>query len=280
MFSPELMTNFSNDLNCLNKQISLTRTFEILYNQSFSFHIFQSYVQYTSSIQYACEMKQNEPSNPDLNQFVTEFTLYSDLRVCECADYVMTVYIKLVEYHTNLYEMYEKMVEEKRDTVRLKHFDRIMYYRMEICQLLLRCQCFQRLLVEIENGRKFLDKFFNDTNNHENFSYRYQYFLVKHTYDFFQATLLKHSRAIHESKQICDQSLKDLRQAYEQQIWEKLVSNTDSPELGSLQEKRQQYEYRKDSYPKESSLDSNYSSQFSIVSVSEDFIHTFFKQNF
>ncbi|CAF4340695.1 unnamed protein product, partial [Adineta steineri] len=163
MFSSELMQSVSNDLNCLNKQTYLTQTFQNLYEQSLLFHTFQSYVQYKNLIQFVYETKQEEEQElPNSNKFLNEFIIYNDLRVCQCADYVLTVYIKLVEYHTNLYDMHEKLVDDKRDYLRRKQFDRIIYYRIEICQLLLHSNCLQRLLVEIENGRKFLDKFQND----------------------------------------------------------------------------------------------------------------------
>jgi len=271
MFSSELMEKISNDLNRLNKQTSFTRTFAILYDRSLSFHIFQSYVQHLNLIQYIYESKSNEQLNPDLNQMFNDGHSYNDVRICECPEYVMTVYIKLVEYHTNLYDIYEKMVDDNRDYVRLKQFDRIMYYRIEICQLLLRCHCLQRLLVEIENGRKFLEKFHYDTNNQEDFIYQYQYFILKYTYNFFQATLLQYSRSIYDSKQICQQSLKELNQAYQEKIWQKLMPNTESLDSVSVTKKRQQYRHSKN-YHKEASLDSIYHSQSSSSIVSNHLI--------
>jgi len=275
MFSSELMEKISNDLNCLNKQLSLIRTFEILYDQSLLFHIFQSYFQHNNLIQFVYEVKQNEQPYPDLNKFINESNSYTDLRICECPDYVMTVYIKLVEYHTNLYDIYEKMVDEKRNSVLLKQFDRIMYYRTEICQLLLRCHCFQRLLVEIENGRKFLEKFQNDTNNQEDFIFQYQYLILKYTYDFFQATLLQHSRSIYDSKLICEQSLKELNKAYQEKIWEKLISNAEIYDTTLMTDKRDQYEHGKPGHSKELSIDSN-SSIPSLAIVSDSLIYSFF----
>jgi hypothetical protein len=257
MFSSELMEKISNDLHCLKKQISLTRTFEILYDQSFLFHVFQSYVQHNNLIQFVYEFKQNEQPDPDLKKFINESNPYADLRVCECPDYVMTVYIKLVEYHTNLYDIYEKTVDEKRNSILLKQFDRIMYYRTEICQLLLRCYCFQRLLVEIENGRNFLEKFQNDTNNQEDFIFQYQYLIFKYTYNFFQATFLQHSRSLYDSKLICEQSLKELNKAYQEKIWEKLISNTDLYDSTSITDKKDPYEPGKTGHSKEPSIDSN-----------------------
>jgi hypothetical protein len=253
MFSLELMQKVSNDLNHLNKQIYLTRTFQNLYDQSLSFHTFQSYVQYKNLIQYVYETKQDEQELPNLNDFIT----YNDLRICQCADYVLTVYIKLVEYHTNLYDIYEKTVDEKRNSILLKQFDRIMYYRTEICQLLLRCYCFQRLLIEIENGRNFLEKFQNDTNNQEDFIFQYQYLILKYTYNFFQATFLQHSRSLYDSKLICEQSLKELNKAYQEKIWEKLISNTDLYDSTSITDKKDQYEPGKTGHSKEPSIDSN-----------------------
>jgi len=268
MFSPELTEIISNDLNCLNKQKSLTRSFQFLYDNSLIFHIFQSYVQHNNSTQYVYELQQNEQLKPDLNQFINEFNSYSDLRGCQCPDYVMTVYIKLVEYHTILYDISEKMVEDdKRDYVRLKQFDRIMYYRIEICNLLLRCNCFQHLLVEIENGRKFLEKFHNDTNDQEDFIYQYQYLILKYTYDFFQAILLQHSKSINDSKHLCEQSLNELNKAYQDKIWEKLISHTGSSNSALTIEKGQQHEHNKDYISKESSLDSNGHGQSSTTQV-------------
>jgi hypothetical protein len=273
MFSTELMEKFSNDFHCLHKQISLTRTFEILYDRSLSFHVFQSYVQHKNLIQYVYECKE---TTPDLNQYLNEFNSYNDLRICECADHVMMVYIKLVEYHTNLYDIFEKMADDKRDHVRLKQFDRIMYYRIEICQLLLRCNCFQRLLVEIENGRKFLEKFQNDTNNQEDFIYHYQYLIIKYTYDLFQAILLQHSRAINDSKQLCERNLNELNQAHQTKIWEKLISNTESSDF-ETEKKQQQHEQRHDSSSKESSIDLNYCPPLSLTSVSNPSINIYSK---
>ena len=263
MFSSEIMKQISHDLNCLNKQSSLTKTFQILYDHSLFFCTFQSYVQHHHLIQYVYELKQTEEQNPDLQKFINEFNSYNDLRTCECADYVMTVYIKLTEYHTNLYDIYEKIVDDKRDYVRLKQFDRIMYYRIEICQLLLRSNCYQRLLVEIENGRKFLKKFQTDTNNQEDFIYQFRYFIVNHTYNFYQATLLQRTRAIHDSKQLCQQSLDELNKAYQEKIWEKLLTNAGPGDSASAKEKRQQYEHSKDIQSKESLLDFYYSIQSS-----------------
>jgi hypothetical protein len=258
MFSPELMQKLSYDLNCLNKQMYPSRTFEILYDQSNLFHIFQSYVQHNNIIQYVYEFKPNDEENSDLNKFINEFNSYSDLRICECVDYVMTVYIKLVEYYTHLYEMCEKMTDDKRDYPHLRKFDRIMYYRTEICRLLLRYNCVQRLLVEIENGRKFLEKFQNDTNKQENFIYHYHYFINKYTYNCIEATLLQHTNAMNDSKQLCEQSLKELNEAYQNKIWEKILSNTDSDNLPSAKEKRQQYEHSKSNPTKEFSIDYNH----------------------
>jgi hypothetical protein len=70
MFSLELMQKVSNDLNHLNKQIYLTRTFQNLYDQSLSFHTFQSYVQYKNLIQYVYETKQDEQELPNLNDLM------------------------------------------------------------------------------------------------------------------------------------------------------------------------------------------------------------------
>lgn len=221
MFSSELMQKVSNDLNNLNKQIYLTRTFQNLYDQSNLFHTFQSYVQYKNLIQYVYDTKQDEQEEPNLNEFLT----YNDLRICQCADYVLTVYIKLVEYHTNLYNMYEKLADDKRDYLRGKQFDRIIYYRTEICRLLLRLNCLQRLIVEIENGRKILNKYQNDTINKDDLSYKYQYNLTKYTYNLFEVIILQRTRSIYDAKVLCEQSLKELNEINHKRIWEKLVRN-------------------------------------------------------
>ncbi|CAF1138106.1 unnamed protein product [Adineta steineri] len=271
MFSLELMKGLSDDLNRLNKQISLTRSFEVLYDESLLFHTFQSYVRHNNSMQYVYDQVQNEEEENirDLNEYLNEFTSYNDLRICECIDYVMSVYIKLVEYHTNLYDIYEKMADDKRDYSHLKQFDRIMYYRTEICRLLLRCNCLQRLLVEIENGMKFLEKFQNDTNNGDDFIGQYQYLIIKYTYDIFQATLLQRTRAINDSKQLCEKNLKELNQLHEDKIWDKLIINTKFDDPASAKEKRQQFEHSKDHQSKDFSIDSSHTST---TTNSEQFI--------
>ncbi len=258
MFSLELMQKVSNDLNHLNKQIYLTRTFQNLYDQSLSFHTFQSYVQYKNLIQYVYETKQDEQELPNLNDFIT----YNDLRICQCADYVLTVYIKLVEYHTNLYNMYEKLVDDKRDYLRRKQFDRIIYYRIEICQLLLRSNCLQRLFVEIENGRKILNKFQNDTINKDDYFYKYQYILTKYTYNLFEAIVLQRTRSIYDAKLLCEESLKELNVVNQKRIWEKFVINTDLSDDSPDKVKRVQYVKSKSH-----SLDFSCSSQTSVSNL-------------
>lgn len=268
MFSPELVTNLINDLQCLNKRIALIRTFENLYEQSLAFHVFHSYVQHTNSIQYVHESKQIEPIPPDLNQYLNEFNSYNDLRICECPDHLMVTYVKLLEYHTNLYDMHEKLADEKREYVLSKQFDRIMFYRIEICHLLLRCHCLQRLLVEIENGRKFLEKFHLDTSNQEDYIYQYQYFVIKYTFDYFQAVVFQYSRAIHDSKGLCEQNLKELTRAYDERIWEKLVANLEPIDSKIESDKRQQYLQKRFSITKDLSMESSYIAQSSVSSVS------------
>ncbi|CAF4061971.1 unnamed protein product [Rotaria sp. Silwood2] len=270
IFSLEAMEQITNDINCLNKQVHLIRTFKTLYDQSLTFNVFQSYVQHNNLIQYVYELKQNEEENPDLNKFVNEFNSYNDLRTCECIDYVMTIYIKLVEYHTNLYDIYEKMVDDKRD-IRSKQFDRIMYYRIEICELLLRCNCLQRLLVEIETAKKFIENFQNDTKDQQNFIYEYQFLITKYTYDLFQAIVLQRTRAIHDSKQLCEHNLKELNQAYENKIWENLISSTESSDLSSANDKRKQFRHSKSDLSKDSSLEFNCNSQSSTTPNSDQF---------
>lgn len=259
MFSPELMGKVSNDLTQLNRQIYLTRTFQNLYEQSHLFHTFQSYVQYKNLIQYVYDIKQDEQEFPNINDFIT----YNDLRICQCADYVLTVYIKLVEYHTNLYNMYEKIVDDKRDYLRGKQFDRIIYYRTEICRLLLRLNCLQRLFVEIENGRKILNKFQNDTTNKDDPFYKYQYILTKYTYNLFEAIVLQRTRSICDATLLCEQSLKELNELNHKRIWEKLVRNADLlDDDSSAKEKRIEYLKSKDN-----SLGVSYSSQASVSNL-------------
>ncbi|CAF3913153.1 unnamed protein product, partial [Rotaria sp. Silwood1] len=52
IFSSLLIEQVTNDIDCLNKQIHLTRTFKTLYDQSLTFNIFQSYVHHIDLIQY------------------------------------------------------------------------------------------------------------------------------------------------------------------------------------------------------------------------------------
>jgi hypothetical protein len=242
MFSPELMERVANDLHHLNKQIYLTRTFQNLYEQSFVFHTFQSYVQYKNLIQYVYDIKHDEQEIPNFNEFIT----YNDLRICQCADYVLTVYIKLVEYHTNLYAMSEKLVDDRHDYLRRKQFDRIIYYRIEICRLLLRLNCLQRLIVEIENGRKILDQFQNETINKDDYVYKYEYILTKYTYNLFEAIVLQRTRSIYDAKILCEQSLQALNDVNHKQTWEKLSLNTDSLNSSSANDRRVQYRQSKD----------------------------------
>ena len=246
MFSPELSRKVNHDLNCLNQRIHLTRTFENLYEQSHLFHTFQSYVQFRSLIQYVYETKSDEQQLPNLDAYANELTSYSDLRICQCADYVLTVYVKLVEYHTNLYEMYEKLVDDKRDSLRRKEFDRIIYYRSEICQLLLRANCFQRLLVEIDNGRKFLKKFQDDPSLQENSVSNYQYLLTKYTFNLFEAIVLQRTRSIFDAKFLCEQSLVELKEMNEKYPGEQLGTQTNATSESSAKEKRAQFEHSRD----------------------------------
>jgi hypothetical protein len=155
--------------------------------------------------------------------------------------------------------MYEKIVDDKRDYLRRKQFDRIIYYRIEICQLLLRLNCLQRLLVEIENGRKILDKFQNDAINKDDSFYKYQYILTKYTYNLFEAIVLQRTRSIYDAKLLCEQSLKELNEINQKRIREKRVINTDLLDSVSAKEKRVQYVKSKDY-----SLDVSCSSQTSV----------------
>ena len=253
----------------------LMRTFQILYDQSLVFNIFQSYVQYKKLIEYIYESRQNSEQQSNLNQFLNEFRAYSDLRICACADHVITVYMKLIEYHTSLYDMYEKITDNKHDYLILKQFHRITYYRIEICHLLLSCNCLKRLLVEIENIRRFLEKFQNDINNREEFLYEYQSMIIKCTLDFFQAVLLQHTRSIYDSKLICEENLKKLNEIYETKIWKKLVPNTKPIDLLSASDKRKRYRQSKLNQGKEHSTDHFSSTQSSTTLVSNNVIKLF-----
>jgi len=210
MFDRDLMISISSNLDLLNQQIHLTHTFEQLYEQSNVFSTFQSYVKYKNLIQFVYQMKINEkqPSDIDSNEYLT----FNDLRLCQCIDYVLTVYMKLVEYHTNLYDMYEKSTDDKRDFLRRKQFDRISYYRLEICHLLLRLNYLQRLLVEIENGRKFLQKYQNEIINQQQTYYQYQYSLTKYTYNLFEAIVLQRTRSFSQAQILTEQSLNNLNE--------------------------------------------------------------------
>lgn len=246
MISSDLMNDVLCDLECLNQQIYRIQTFQNLYEQSLLFHTFQSYVQYKNLIEYAFETKQKELDDPNLDKYVNEFTNYNDLRICQCADYVLTIYIKLVEYHTNLYNLNEKLVDETRDYLHRKQFERIIYYRTEICQLLLRLNCLQRLLVEIENGRKSFQQYQDDIVDKDNPIYKYQYILTKYTYNLFEATVLQRTRSIYDAKLLCEQSLEELKTVNQEKLWESLISNTDLLNFSSANEKRAQYEQTKD----------------------------------
>ena len=266
MFSPKLMRNIFDDLDALNQKTYSTRVFQTLYQQSYLFYVYQSYVQYSHLIQYVYEITRFEEQNPDLNRFITEFNAFHDLRTCECVDDVMTVYLKLVDYHTTLYDMYEKIVDDKRDSIRIKQFDRIMYYRVEICQLLLRINCLQRLFVEIENGRKFIEKFQNETNSRDDSIFQFRYLLLKYTYDFFQASFLQRTRAFQDAKQLCEQSLKELNEAYQEKIWDKLLLTRKPVDLPE-KEKRHLLRHHTENHSKQSSVDFNHNIQSSAATT-------------
>ncbi|CAF1266885.1 unnamed protein product [Adineta ricciae] len=258
MFSSDLIDKINTNLSRLHTEEHLTRSFEILYDQSLSFYTFQSFTQYNKLLQHVYETKPQIEEEQDLNDSLSESTVHNDLRICECIDYVMTVYLKLVEYHTNLYDIYHKASDDKRDCSHWKQFDRIMYYRIEICRLLLNCNYLQRLMVEVENGRRFLEKFQSDTQNSADFMYEYHSIIVKHTFNLFEAIVLQRTKIVNDSKQICDDNLKELNQAYEDKSWEKLISNNQQEESSSATEKRHKYEHSKDSHSKQS-LDINQS---------------------
>ena len=240
------MKNFFNNLNYLNQQIDRIEIFQNLYEQSYIFPIFQSYVQYKNLIQYIYEKRQIQEDILNFNQYLDEFTAYTDSRICQCAGYVLTVYIKLVEYHTNLYNMYQKIIDDKHDYLCCKQFDRINYYRIEICQLLLRSNYLQRLLVEIENGRKFFHKFQTDVFNKETYFYKYQYYLTYYTYNLFEAIVLQRTRLTSDAKLLCEQSLNALNEINQEKFFDSLISNTDLLDCSSVEEKRDEYQQIKD----------------------------------
>ena len=258
MFSSDLVDKINTNLSRLHTEEHLIRSFEILYDQSLSFYIFQSFTHHNKLLQHVYESKSQIEDEQNLNESLSESTVYNDLRICECIDYVMTVYLKLMEYHTNLYEIYYKASDDKRDCSHWKQFDRIMYYRMEICRLLLNSNYLQRLMVEVENGRRFLEKFQSDTQNSTDFIYEYHSFIVKHTFNLFEAIVLQRTKVVNDSQQICDDNLKELNRAYEDKIWEKLISNNQVEESSSATEKRHQFEHSKENHSKHS-LDMNQS---------------------
>lgn len=260
MFAPDVYRRFSTDLHQLTERNHLTRTFENLYDESLRFHIFQSYVQYKHLIHHAHESRQDEISTSDENPIIShEFTTYNDLRICQCADYVFTVQMKLIEYHTNLYDIYDKLVDDKRDYLRRKQFDRIMYYRTEICHLLQRSHCFQRLLVEIDNGRKFLQRFQHDTIDQENSFYQYLCVLTEYTYHLFEAIVLQRTSSIPAASALCKQSLLELNAIHQQRYSDQQGTKNDMNNHSSAKDRRVQYEHSKD-YRQEIS----YSSQASV----------------
>ncbi|CAF3282526.1 unnamed protein product, partial [Rotaria sp. Silwood2] len=119
-----------------------------------------------------------------------------------------------------------------------------------------------------ETAKKFIENFQNDTKDQQNFIYEYQFLITKYTYDLFQAIVLQRTRAIHDSKQLCEHNLKELNQAYENKIWENLISSTESSDLSSANDKRKQFRHSKSDLSKDSSLEFNCNSQSSTTPVS------------
>lgn len=242
MFSKEFFDNFDQEIQILMNRSRQNRTFQQLYDKSLVFQTFQSYVHRHQLIQ---TIKENR--NKPIEDFLSRSMNYHDIRACECADYVMRVYVKLVEYHTNLYEIYEKIPDEKRDFLRLKQFDRIMFYRLEICQLLLRCRCIQRLIVEIENGRKFLSKFRDDLESQNERIFRFQCQLVEHHYSLLEANVAQKRRATADAKRISRQNLQLLERISAENLNdENLVVQNHFLTSNTVKEKRESYQRNKD----------------------------------
>lgn len=245
MFSSDLMQDVVNDLNCLNNQAHFTRTFKVLYDQSLSFNTYQSHFNYYQLIQYVYETKQGQEQIPDFNKFLNEFNSYTDLRTCECIDYVMSVYTNLDGYHRSLCGIYEKMVDGKRDQLLLKHFESIIYYHLEKCQLLLRCNCVHRLSAEIEKAKQFIEDFKDCLQNKDDIFYNYKFMLIKYKYDLFEAMVLQRTRGMQKSREICEQNLKALNTLNEKKPWEILTVSTESSDNSSAAEKRNQFKQSK-----------------------------------
>jgi hypothetical protein len=222
-----LSVAFADDLHRLTRYHISTRNFEHLYEQSFRFHTFQSYVAYQHLIRHVYRTGSMSTSINDCQMvlFNHDYTVCHDLRLCQCVDYIFTVYMKLIEYHSHLYDMYDR-----RDVHRAKQFDCIMFYRTAICYLLLREHAYQRLLVELDHGRTFLRRYETDTSNHDNASFRYQSNLLTYTYRLFEAIVLQQTKSMSTAISLCEQSLIALNNIYRQFCCEQA-------EIGSISNK-------------------------------------------
>ena len=96
---------FSSDLRVLRQRRHLIRIFENLYDQSLKFVTFQSFVQHEKLVEFVSTNVDRQSIEFDLNRASKEFVHFNDLRICQCVDYLLTVYLKLIEYHQNLYEI-------------------------------------------------------------------------------------------------------------------------------------------------------------------------------
>ncbi|CAF1547429.1 unnamed protein product, partial [Didymodactylos carnosus] len=181
--------------------------FQQLYDESKTFLTFESYERYklltihsyyrnqsnevpltkSGSKHRIIISSQNEmlSNDCDFNELLKYFQQtdfqWSDLRACECDDQLLTIYIHLVDHY-----------------LILNKIDEVLYYKIKICQLLLKCNCLQRVLIEIENGRKLANK---HTYYHLNF-------------DLLEATVLYRTRFIADAKKLLDNSLNSLNQLY------------------------------------------------------------------
>jgi hypothetical protein len=133
-----------------------------------------------------------------------------------------------------------------------------MYYRMAICQLFLRCNCYQRLIVEIEHGQAFLKKFRDDTNMQDDVLYFYQAVLIEYQYNVFQVIVLQRTRTVNDARRFCQDNIEKITRMYDEQTWNGLDVSMSLGQhvLPSAKEKRQLYEQSKQSTSKEHSDES------------------------
>ncbi|CAF0936213.1 unnamed protein product [Didymodactylos carnosus] len=193
------------------KQQSISSTFLQLYEESNTFLTFESYERYklltihayhneTSTNAQSQENLEHSEQHKILSKIkdcnFTELLKYfkhpdlhwPDLSACQCDDLVLTVYIHLVDH-----------------CFILNRIEEVLYYKIKICKLLLKCNCLQRVLIEIENGRKL-------ANEHV---YYYLYF------DLLEATVLYRTRCIANARKLIDNGLNSLNQLHKE-VEEKL----------------------------------------------------------